>query len=320
LFADLAGFTALSERTDPEHVRRLMNACFAHLAPVIQTYQGTIERFLGDAMVVLFGAPVTHENDPERALRAALGLMEALVEFNQGEGTALQMHIGINTGLVVVGGIGSPGRQQYSVMGDAINLASRLDDVAEAGEILVGPETVRLVGSLFDFEAQAPMMMKGKAEPVVAYKLLRARIGAGNVRGVEGLHSPLVGREVELNVLAEALRLVQQGQGGSIAVVGEAGLGKSRLIAEARAAVSGPLLWIEEHCMAHADGVSYSIVREMLLHMAGIDSAVPAVDTMLLLRYALRQVLPDRANALFPTWLACSICPSTHSSQMDSHC
>ncbi len=300
LFADIAGFTALSERTDPEYVRGLMNDCFAYLAPVIQTYQGTIERFLGDAMVVLFGAPLTHENDPERALRAALSLMEALAELNVRQGTALQMHIGVNTGLVVVGGIGSPGRQQYSVMGDAINLASRLDDAAAAGEILVGPETYRLAGPLFDFEEQAPMVMKGKAEPVVCYKLLTARTRTASVRGVAGLYSPLVGRTAELATLVDMLRRLERGEGGSVAVVGEAGLGKTRLIAEAHAAIPDTLPWIEEHCLAHAEETSYGIVRMMLLDMAGIDNAGPAVDTAMLLRHALRQVLPERANTLFP--------------------
>jgi class 3 adenylate cyclase/tetratricopeptide (TPR) repeat protein len=298
LFADLAGFTAFSERSDPEDVRGLMNACFGHLAPVIQTYGGTIERFLGDAMVALFGAPVTHENDSERALRAALGLMDALHAFNATHGTSLEMHIGVNTGLVVVGGVGSPGRQQYSVMGDAINLASRLDDAAAAGEILVGPETYRLAGAWFDFEAQAPVVIKGKAEPVVAYKLLRARTGQASLRGVEGLRSPMVGRDQELAALVQALMSLRHGEGGAVAVVGEAGLGKSRLLAEARALVEDEVRWIEANCVAHAQETSYGVVRSTLLALAPLDGN--ADDGALLLRHALKQVVPDRASALFP--------------------
>ena len=133
MFADISGFTALSEELDPEAVREMMNTCFDHLVPVVEKYEGTVDKFIGDEIMALFGAPVAHENDPERALRAALEMMEALEAFNVERSTDLGVHFGVNTGLVIAGGIGTRERQEYSVMGDAVNLASRLEEVSERG-------------------------------------------------------------------------------------------------------------------------------------------------------------------------------------------
>ncbi|MEA3397895.1 MAG: adenylate/guanylate cyclase domain-containing protein [Chloroflexota bacterium] len=161
MFADISGFTALAETLDPEAVRDLMNACFERLVPIVEKYAGTVDKFIGDEIMALFGAPMTHENDPERALRAALEMMDALAEFNAERGTILGLHFGINTGLVIAGGIGVRGRQEYSVMGDAVNLAARLEEVSERGEILVGPDTHRLTTSLFEFEPLAGLCRRG---------------------------------------------------------------------------------------------------------------------------------------------------------------
>ncbi len=153
VFADVSGFTALSEKLDPEKVRELINACFDWLVPVVQKYDGTIDKFIGDEIMALFGAPVAHEDDAERALRAALDMMDAIIAFNHANGTALGLHLGINTGLVVAGQIGGHDRRDYSVMGGAVNLAARLEDASSEGEIFVGPRTYRLTQRIFDFEA-----------------------------------------------------------------------------------------------------------------------------------------------------------------------
>ena len=144
VFADISGFTALSERLDPEKVREVINGCFDWLVPVVQKYDGTIDKFIGDEIMAAFGAPVAHEDDAERAVRAALDLMDAIVAFNRANGTELGLHIGINTGLVVAAEIG-PGAncRDYSVMGDAVNLAARLEDASSVGEIFVGRATYR---------------------------------------------------------------------------------------------------------------------------------------------------------------------------------
>ena len=170
MFADISGFTAMSEKMDTEQVRSLMNACFDHLVPAVKKYDGTVDKFIGDEIMALFCAPTAHENDPERALRAALDMVDRLHEFNDRHHTDLGLHFGINTGTVIAGGIGSAAQQQYDVMGDAVNLAARLEDASDRGEIFVGPDTHRMAAPLFEFEALAPICVKGKAEPVPIYK------------------------------------------------------------------------------------------------------------------------------------------------------
>src|SRR4030095_13193560 len=135
LFADVSGFTALLEKLDPEEVRNLINACFERLVPIVKKYEGTVDKFIGDEIMALFGAPVAHEKDPERALRAALEMMEAIAAFTREHTTALDIHIGVNTGYVIAGKIGARGRRDYSVIGDAVNLAARLEGASTNGHI-----------------------------------------------------------------------------------------------------------------------------------------------------------------------------------------
>src|SRR6478735_6977516 len=160
VFSDISGFTALAEKEDPEKVRELINACFDRLVPMVQKYEGTIDKFIGDEIMALFGAPIAHEDDAERALRAALEMMDAIAVFNHANGTQLGLHAGINTGLVVAGQIGGHDRRDYSVMGDAVNLAARLEQASSDGEIFVGPATYRLTKQLFDFGPIAPLTLK----------------------------------------------------------------------------------------------------------------------------------------------------------------
>ena len=206
MFVDIAGFTALAETMDPEAVRDMVNSCFDTLVPVIETYGGTVTKFIGDAIESVFGAPVAHENDPERALRCALEVMDAMAEFNAGRGTDLGLHIGVNTGLVVAGGIGSSGRQDYAVTGDAINLAARLEEASARGEVLVGPDTYRLTSSSFSFETLAPIRVQGKREPVQVYRLVGKKEEQGRKRWLDSqrITSPLVGREANLFALRRA--------------------------------------------------------------------------------------------------------------------
>jgi class 3 adenylate cyclase len=260
----------------PEAVRALMNACFEALVPVIGRFQGFVDKFLGDAILALFGAPVAHENHPEQALRAALAMREALDEFNRARGTDLGLHFGISTGLVVAGGIGSSERQEYSVMGDAVNVAARLEDASERGEILVGPDTQRLSAPLFEFEALPPLALKGKAEPVQVYRLRGLKSQAGPTRGIAGLRSPLVGRDDESERLRAALAALRAGQGATIAVTGEAGLGKSRLVAEARQeALAGEIAWAEGRALSYTESMSYFVARDVLRGLLGVDPEAP---------------------------------------------
>ncbi len=205
LFVDVSGFTALSEKLDPEEVRNLINACFDELVPVVQKYGGTIDKFIGDEIMAFFGAPAAHENDPERALRSALEMMMEISSFNQRHGTELNLHIGVNTGPVVAGAIGSQNRKDYSVMGDAVNLAARLEDASADGEIYVGPTTYRLTNSLFDFEPLHSLQLKGKAEHLSLYRLVGLKSAPKPTRGIEGLRSDLIGRQGQLQQVQQAL-------------------------------------------------------------------------------------------------------------------
>ncbi len=296
MFADISGFTALAETMDPEAVRELMNACFDHLLPVVEKYEGTVDKFIGDEIMALFGAPVAHENDPERALRAALEMMESLAAFNGAHGTDLGMHFGINTGLVIAGGIGSEGRQQYSVMGDTVNLAARLKDASERGEIFVGPDTYRLAAPLFEFEPLEPIEMKGKAEPVAVHRLLATRAVRDKGRGIEGLRSAMVGRDAELEQLQAAIGALQEGQGSAISIIAEAGLGKSRLVAEARQASSAKVPWVEGRALSYAQGMSYWIARDVLRGLLRVEADATLEEISAALQGSIESILPERGS------------------------
>lgn len=233
LFADLSGFTALVEKSDPESVRELVNECFDRLAPVIERYQGVIDQFVGDEILALFGAPAAHEDDPARACRAALDLLEEIEKMNTERQLDLGLHIGISSGMVLAGGMGSRGRQQYSVLGDAVNLGARLQDAAERGEIFVGAETYRLTREQFEYVSRGTMPFKGKSEPQEVWQLLRARPRAPTHRQIHTA-TPLLGREREIALLKRVTsEFVNENAGMRVvSILGDAGLGKSRLVQE----------------------------------------------------------------------------------------
>lgn len=288
LFADISGFTALSEKMDPEQVRNLMNACFDQLVPLVEKYGGVVDKFIGDEIMALYGAPVAHEDDPARALRTALEMMDALSQFNSKFDTSLGMHAGINTGLVVSGGIGSQGRQQYSVMGDAVNLASRLEDASSTGEILIGPDTQRLTAPLFSFETLEPIRVKGKSEPIPIYRLLGLKEQPGRVRGLAGLSSPMVGRERELNTMLQLSEAVRVGLGRAALIIGEPGLGKSRLMGEWRtltneqSEIQNPkskIRWAEGNCLSYGQGLAYHLLIDLLRSLISVPAAASETET-----------------------------------------
>jgi class 3 adenylate cyclase len=295
VFADVSGFTALSEKLDPEKVRELINACFDWLVPVVQKYEGTIDKFIGDEIMALFGAPVAHEDDAERALRAAVEMMDALAAFNRANGTELGLHLGINTGLVIAGEIGGRDRRDYSVMGDAVNLAAWLEEASVTGEIFVGPATYRRTQALFDFESLPPLTLKGKEAPVEVRRLLGAKAAPKPTRGIEGLRAPLVGRDNELEEIRQTIGSLQAGEGSVLAILGEAGLGKSRLIAETRALIPANITWAEGRALSYSAGMSYWLVRELILSLL----KVPADTALAEIAAALKRNL-NGDSAVYP--------------------
>jgi adenylate cyclase len=289
VFADISGFTALSEKKDPEEVRALMNACFESLVPVVQKYEGTIDKFIGDEIMALFGAPVAHEDDPERALRAALEMMDAIAEVNRTHGVELGIHIGINSGPVIAGHIGAQNRRDYSVMGDAVNLAARLEDASSSGEIFVGPATFQQTVHAFEFEKIPPLSLKGKEAPVQVHRLIRAKTIAKSRRGIEGLRTQLVGRDLELQRIKAALGELERGHGGICAVFGEAGVGKSRLVSEARRPAAQKFQWAEGRALSYTAGMNYWLARAVLADLLEIESDAAPEKSAARLKKILKQ-------------------------------
>jgi predicted ATPase/class 3 adenylate cyclase len=238
LFCDVKGSTAVAEELDPEDWTEIINGAFEHMIKPVYTYEGTVARLMGDAILAFFGAPIAHEDDPQRAVLAGLDIVAGIKPYREEIlrkwGLDIDVRVGINTGMVVVGTVGSDLRMEYTAMGNAINLAARMEQMAMPGSVQIAHDTYKIVRPLFDIEALGAIEVKGKEEPVPAYRVLGRKAVAGRQRGIEGLQTVLVGRDRELNSLNEILTMLHQGVGHIVSVIGEAGLGKSRLIREAK--------------------------------------------------------------------------------------
>jgi adenylate cyclase len=238
LFADLSGFTSVSERLDPEDVRSLQTDLIHELSAAIEKYEGFVEKYVGDAVLAAFGAPRAHEDDPVRALHAALEMrqrVEVLSErWEQRLGATLALHIGVNTGPVVAGTVGSGVAAAYAVTGDTVNTAARLQSLAGGGEIVVSESTFRLTEHAFEFEELGAVTLKGRVEPVNVYRLLALLLSPRPGRGLDaiGLATPLIGREAELESLERAFERMRQGRTQLVSITGEAGAGKTHLQSE----------------------------------------------------------------------------------------
>src|SRR5687768_4012227 len=217
LFCDLKGSTAAAEQLDPEDWTEIMNGAFTHMIKPVYHYEGTVARLMGDALLAFFGAPIAHEDDPRRAVLAGLDIVESIrpyrEQIKEKYGVEFDVRVGINTGLVVVGAVGSDLRMEYSALGDAINLAARMEQTAEPGMVQVAHDTYKLVKNLFEFKALGSIEIKGKSEPVLAYQALGRRIEIGRMRGIEGLQAAMVGRQGELLALREVMTDLKQGLG-----------------------------------------------------------------------------------------------------------
>ncbi|MBZ9850368.1 AAA family ATPase [Mesorhizobium sp. CA14] len=237
LFADLCGFTTLSEQLDPEVMQVLQNDLFKELTAAVRNFGGFVDKFIGDALLALFGAPVAHEDDPERALRAALDMIARtarLSESTSHSGSPLLLHVGINTGPVVTGGLGIGTAKSYSVTGDTVNTAQRLQSLAAPGEVLVGELTHRLTRHAFSYESLGDVVLRGKAGSVLVHRLDAPLAAPRAARGLEalGLSAPIIGRGAELNRMLASLDQACGGSAQLVRLVGEAGIGKSRLVKE----------------------------------------------------------------------------------------
>jgi class 3 adenylate cyclase len=229
------GSTAAADRLDPEEWAEIMGGVFGVMTRPVEKFGGTVARLMGDAVLAFFGAPTSHEDDPERAVLAGLEIVEGMTfysdEVRQRWGIDVAVRVGINTGLVRVGAIGSEVIAEYTAIGDAVNVAARMEQTAEPGTVQITEDTYRLTSQTFEFLDLGELEVKGKALPVKVYRPLRQRSDPGSRRGITGLEANLVGRERELDQLCRAVAHLHRGVGGIIGMIGEAGLGKSRLTA-----------------------------------------------------------------------------------------
>jgi class 3 adenylate cyclase len=240
MFADLTGFTTMTERVDPEDVRTLVSGSLDPLCEAVARWGGFVDKFIGDCVMALFGAPVAYENEPERAVRAALDMQAALEHLDspamsrliQETGYTPKVKIGIATGPVVTGLFSGGGARNYTAVGDAVNVASRIEGMCDPGGILVDEATFRSTRHLFEFGESETVQVKGRTEPVQVRYVSGVRAERGVTRGIEGLQTPLVGRDSELRAMRERWSRAEQGRMVITALAGPAGIGKSRLVEE----------------------------------------------------------------------------------------
>lgn len=287
LFADVSGSVATTENMSPEDAADLISECLKAMVDTILKYGGTINRFLGDSVLAFFGVPETHENDTERAILAALEMREAVTKLN------LSISAGINTGMVYVGGIGPDSHREFAAMGTAVNLAARLEKEAEAGQILVGEATYRHTLRAFEFAPLEPLIIKGITEPVTAYEVVKQLPRPDKIRGIEGLRSDMIGRDREFSQLKECVDDLLQGRGQIISVIGEAGVGKSRMVSELKGYTADrDMTWLEGRCVSIGESIGYWVFTDILRsYLDFADDDTPE---------ALREKIVSSMQAIFP--------------------
>ncbi|MBA3366309.1 MAG: AAA family ATPase, partial [Actinobacteria bacterium] len=299
LFADLVGFTGRAERLDPEDVRAMLSPYYARLRSELERFGGTVEKFIGDAVMALFGAPTAHEDDPERAVRAALAIRDAIAEDGE-----LQVRIGITTGEALVALGARPSEGEGMASGDVVNTAARLQSAAPANGIVVDETTHRATERVIEHRAAEPVQAKGKADPIAVWEVVEARSRYG-VDVVQDVSAPLVGRTRELELLVESLARVRAEQAPQlVTLVGTPGIGKSRLLYELfRAVEQQPdlIYWRQGRSLPYGEGLSFWALGEMVKAHAGIaenDAAGVAEEK---LRRAVEASIDDATEAQWVT-------------------
>lgn len=269
-FADVANYTTLSEKLDPEEVHQIMDGCFKILMDEIHKYEGTVNQFTGDGVMALFGAPVAHEDHAQRACYAALAIHKAIVEYGEkiknDTGVDFAMRIGLNSGPVIVGSIGDDLRMDYTAVGDTTNLAARMESTAKPGSVLVSDNTYKIVKSYFEFESTGKIDVKGKEEPQEAYELIKpskveTRLEASIAKGL----TRFVGRKKSMPALLEVWDKAKSGEGQVVGIVGEAGVGKSRIMHELRNRLpQGGFSYLEGHCLQYGENIIYMPILDIV--------------------------------------------------------
>ncbi len=305
MFADISGFTAMSEKMDPEQVTCVMNDCFCMMEECIEQHGGTIDKFIGDCVMVLFGIPKALEDAPQKAVNTAIELRNRLCKFNQEKNLSipLNLHIGINTGPVLAGMVGGSDKQEYTVMGDTVNLASRLEDASQVGQILVGPDTYKATKKGFQYKTLQPITLKGKSDPVPVYELLSVKETLSRMQpGADRMiSSAMVGRDTELSKLELQVMKAINGEGSIVNVIGEAGIGKSRLIAELKnREVMKRVTLLEGRAISMGANLGYHLIIDLLKNWARITEEDSEVAAFTKLESAIRTTYPEALGEILP--------------------
>jgi ABC-type oligopeptide transport system substrate-binding subunit/class 3 adenylate cyclase len=311
LFADLVGSTTLAERLEPEELKLVVGDAIARILGAVEAFGGTVKDLAGDGVLALFGAPVAHEDDPERALLAAQRIVEEMDGFADEVRRSwgidgFGVRVGVESGPVVVGAVGAGSRVEYGAMGDAVNVAARLQSHADPGTVLVGDETASRVRSLFEWGEVQELELKGKAGGVAARRMMGPTAAPGRRRGLEGVQTPLVGRARELAHLEELTQGALAGAGAILFLTGEPGIGKSRLLSEFRslfeggAAPRGRPLWIEGRCVSYGESMTYWPFRDLVRSWVGVAADEPEMRVRLALRRGVERLFGDRTPEHYP--------------------
>jgi class 3 adenylate cyclase len=303
LFADIAGSTTIAEKLDPEDWTVLVQRAFDRLNMIASRYDGTVARLMGDGVLVFFCAPVAHEDDPERAVRCGLDMVREIAGLGtdpHGHDVPLQVRVGINTGPVVVGMVGSDIAHEYTAMGDAVNIAARMQASAPPGGVMITAATYKFIAPLVETIDAGPLELKGKAETVHGYQVTGLRRGAVSARGLgEDVHSAMIGRDAQLARLRETFAIVRARQGRAASILGEPGIGKSRLLAELRAHVTATdptAQWLEARCLSYGRGLPYHLVVDLVRSAIGVAATADEPE--------IRAALEQRTRAMFgDAWL-----------------
>jgi class 3 adenylate cyclase/tetratricopeptide (TPR) repeat protein len=296
LFADLVDFTSRAERMDPEDVRAMLSPYYERLREELERRGGTVEKFIGDAVVALFGAPVAHEDDPERAVRAAVAIREAIAELNEADPRLdLHVRIGVNTGEALVTLGARPGQGEGMAAGDVVNTAARLQAAAPTDGILVGEATYRATARVIELRPAEAVVAKGKAAPLPAWEAIQARSRLG-VDVARAAWTPLVGRQREVTLLRDTLARTREERSPQlVTLVGEPGIGKSRLVYELLQAVEAEpnfTFWRQGRSLPYGDGVSFWALSEMVKSQAGILETDSDEETEAKLHQAVSDLMP----------------------------
>ncbi|MBW2633989.1 MAG: AAA family ATPase, partial [Deltaproteobacteria bacterium] len=302
LFSDLTGYTAMSEKLDPEEVKEITSQIFREISKIVGQYDGFIEKYAGDAVMAIFGVPKAHEDDPIRAVKAAREIHELVnaisPDVESRIGQPISMHSGINTGLVVTGEVDME-RGTHGVAGDTINLASRLSNLAKPGQILIDADTCHQAEGHFACEYLEITTVKGKSEPVQVHKVLSQRENPVSIRRLSGLRANLVGRKVEVAELADAVENLHRGKGRIFSIIGDAGTGKSRLVEDFKATLDlREIQWLEGHAYAYSQNTPYFPIIDLLNRAFHIKEGDPVESVREKLESEIKNIVDNHKDVV----------------------